>query len=478
MKNHRKALAITLALTLAAAACGSSDNSSEAAPAATATTAEAPTTPEETPEATATPVPTATPMPTATPEPVPVSWSTTDVLAVGRLAHDGFTAATVVRTDTGLDLVAFDVESGEEAWRAPYSMAGRFPGSGLGGFAIADEVLAYPSGPLGDAQNSSLVGRDAITGGQLWEVFAPFTLGVETCGPVFCASVADFEIGEIVVQGLDPETGETLWTQSGGDIDYVTDPDLVVALQTGDEPVVTGIDPATGDATWTFDPQAETGENMTSNLGWNFVRTDGVVLGFLGRLPADADNTAGVFAIDEVTGELLWFLPDHRLTRWDNEITLVSAFFDADDWFGHEALEAVDPRTGDLTTIAELPEDPEASTSVVGGGGVAYGGDGTSVFWEADEGWVGVDASTGEAADVPDVLWRSEVDFEDLSELLPGVERNEYLRGRRHQAFDPATGDDITTADADAPPFIGATANGWTIWIDAEGVLHGTEQFG
>jgi len=468
---------VSIVLALVAASCGTSDDAQSTATSTgssiTATVSDAEPTSASTTVQTTTTSTTTTAAVTTTVPPPPITWSLDDELAVGRIVADGSTAATVLRTETGLDIVGIDVSSGDLLWRGPYSMGGRFPGSGLGGFDISDGVVAHMAGDLGDQRSTIITGRDARSGEVLWEIDAPLAFGAEGCGEVFCISSTDTRRGVRTVLGVDARSGEIRWQMDGGDIDYITDPDLVIVLEVGDRPVVHAVEPDSGDVKWTVSPEEALGENMSTNYGWNFVRRDGVILGTLNRPFQDDSIYGATYGLDEATGEALWWHEDIRMPRWRIDSAMAARASDGDDWFRHDTLNLLDARTGELVEAVTLPEDDLLSNKVVFASEIGYGSDGRSVFWYVDGEWVGLNVDTGDSTTAPAVLWTSVLEPEDLSIFMPGSERTAWLRGVRYQPIASATDERVDMAPEDVPNFVGPTIGGWTIWTDVDGILRG-----
>ncbi len=468
-----------LVLVLVAASCGGAESESTGTGTSTSIVAGTPEPTVET-ETTTTIEPTTTT--TSTTVAGPERWSTNGIDSVGRLVTDGVVVVGLDLSEDSLDIVAFDITDGAELWRAPWSPGGRFGGSGLGGFAIADGIVGHASGPLTDPDSTVLIGRDRLTGEPVWEIPAPRSFGVEACGPVFCAGRVASGPFALETLGLDPATGDQQWVTAGLDFDYVTDADLAISLWPGDEPVITGIDPAVGEI-WRVRPEVDFGLDMTSNWGWHFARVDDAVIGVFNRPSEDSSITAGAFALDASTGELIWFVEDTRLTRWANDRTpMLSPYVPTDDgmWWEHTDLVVIDPGSGLSDSIVELPAsdpvdegaDPEdvfTSFGVVLGDETSFDAQG-NVFWFAGGAWQGIDPATAQPLDLSsDVLWRATNPFVGLEALGGSVS----LGGPHWHAIDVATGEEIDAGTLDVPDFVGETADSWVVFVDADGAVNG-----
>lgn len=468
------AIAVGMTMLVVLAACGSGDGDAEQAVSTTSTTTEASTTTTEAAPTTTAPTTTVATT-TSTTLPPLRSWAREDLDAVGRVVQNGSVALTVARSDSGLEMIAVDVETGDDLWSAPYSMGGRFPGMGLGGFDISGDTMAHMEGDLADPISTEMVGRDLKTGEELWRIAAPYGFGAEGCGEVYCTAWVNPNRGRYVVAGVDPQTGEETWSIDGGDIDYVTDPDLAIVLEPGDEPLIHAVEPVSGNVRWTVDPQELFDREMSTNYGWNFRRENGVILATLNRPFQDTFTYATTFGLDENSGELLWQLDDHRMTRWRIDPYAISPYSDGEEWFRHDSLATLDPTTGFANTYADLPASDDVANGVIFARGVAYGSDGQTVFWEQDETWVGYDVVSGTEAPTPDVLWVSELESEDLADLMPGEDRTSWLRGVRYASVSSQDGATVEVTTEEMPSFVGPTAESWTVWIDADGKLSAFE---
>ncbi len=355
-------------------------------------------------------------------------------------------------------------------------------GSGLGGFAIVDGIVGHASGPLTDPDSTVLVGRDQLTGELVWEIPAPQSFGVESCGPVFCGGRIVSNPFALETFGIDPTTGAEEWVTLGLDFDYVTDDDLAICLWPGDEAIITGIDPTVGEI-WQIRPEADFGLDMTSNLGWNFARVDDVVIGVLNRPVETSPITAGAFAIDAASGALLWFVEDVRLTRWPNDqAPMLSPYSPTNDgvWWEHTELAVIDPGSGLSDSVADLPPsdsfdegaDPDdifTSFGAVFADATKFDAQG-NVFWFAGGEWQGIDPETAQPLELTsDVLWNaigSAVDLEPLG-------GSASLGGPQWHAIDVATGEEIDTTTLDVPGFVGENGDGWVVYVDADGAING-----
>ncbi len=423
---------------------------------------------------------------TSTTAPVSQRWTNDELDAVGRLVTDGTVVLTIDFTDDALDLVALDITDGSELWRTPWSPAGRFGGSGLGGFAIIGDVVAHAVGPIDDPEASMLVGRDLRSGDLLWEIDAPLTFGAEPCGAVFCGSRASLSPLNLEIVGLDPATGDERWTAPGLDVDYVTDDDLAISLWPGENPLITGIDPAVGEI-WRVAPDRDFDVDMTSNLGWNFARVDDVIVGVLNRPLEDSGVTAAAFGLDAATGELRWLVEDARLTRWpnDRQPMLSPYVLDAEGtWWEHTELAVLDPEVGLGGASVSLPlSEPADDDADLTDGYTSFGvvfahharfDEAGNVFWFAGGEWDGIDPATAERVELDtDVLWYTDPPIVDLAP----VGGSPTLAGDRWLAIDVATIEDIDTTTVDVPTFVGEHAGGWTVYVSEDGAVHGVAEW-
>jgi enterochelin esterase-like enzyme/outer membrane protein assembly factor BamB len=159
---------------------------------------------------------------------------------------------------------AFDAESGEELWRA--EIGRRFPGH----YGSQDGPISTPLIAAGRVfaldPGGMLFAFDLKTGEQLWTVDLPQDRGAATPFYGFSTAPVYFQGSVIVLTGgekgstvtaFEADTGETRWTAGNDSISYQS-PLLVTIdgqpqlLVSGDHELM-GLDPASGELLWTME---------------------------------------------------------------------------------------------------------------------------------------------------------------------------------------------------------------------------------
>ncbi|MGB8861182.1 MAG: PQQ-binding-like beta-propeller repeat protein [Ilumatobacteraceae bacterium] len=344
INGFRGALAVLVTASLLAAACG--DDNEETAPV------------------------TAAPSSTSN-----TSSTTADVVETTDATAGPDTTADVVEpgeTSCGVEdqpsVTAFEVESGAVRWVSCSA------GSGSWWLVGASDDLVYISvtpDDLSTGGGRSLVALDTRTGEEQWrtdlgQAFARFPSGPFPGDEVAVVVLEGLGSDTAEIIGLDPATGETIWTTSGTNGGYATNDDVVV----GGGSVTTAFDRATGEQRWSVAVQGgfsggfpsspvisddmvfiatvaldlQSGEERWRTAGSPPGVPGGVEDGILVWSGQD-DPTSGV---DVATGEILWTQPGH--STYDDVVAIGDGavyVFGVDDGAGESTATAYDVATGE-----------------------------------------------------------------------------------------------------------------------------------
>jgi hypothetical protein len=229
-------------------------------------------------------------------------------------------------------MTAFDVDSGAVRWVSCSAEAGSWWPVG------ASDDLVYVSvtpDDLSTGGGRSLVALDTRTGKEQWRVdlgtaFAKYPSGPFRGDEVAVVVLMDSDTAEII--GLDPTTGETIWTTSGTSGGYAMDDDVVV----GGGSAIAAFDRATGERLWAVASQGGSGGGSSDPVISGdvvFIATEPGAVALALRsgeerwrttsspagVPGGVENGTLVWSgqddptsgVDAATGEVLWTEPGH-----------------------------------------------------------------------------------------------------------------------------------------------------------------------
>ena len=172
-------------------------------------------------------------------------------------------AVTMYQTDDAIVVVAFDADTGQEYWRYDVGdtyagINGSFPGPLSTPLIAGNAVVALD-------RRGRLVGLDLASGDLLWSTDLPEEHDARqprqgfATSPILLNGTVIVQVGgpDAAVAGLDPATGQWLWTTAGDTVDFQTP---VPGAVGGREQVfvagltqVMGVDPTTGELLWQHD---------------------------------------------------------------------------------------------------------------------------------------------------------------------------------------------------------------------------------
>ncbi|GAA3944920.1 PQQ-binding-like beta-propeller repeat protein [Actinomadura viridis] len=406
-------------------------------------------------------------------------WTGSGVNAVSRpMAGAGVAAVTGLRSDGSLETSVFDLAGGKRLWTRPATMVGRLSGMGVQPPAVTgtrDGGLVTALEPQKTGKwNATLVARDARTGAERWTRPVDSTFGPVRCGPNVCLS--EFTARENArFAVLDPANGRALWTMPGVAEVQHADESTVVAFRMARRPSLEARDLRTGRARWSFPVDRALGAGVNLSGGWTFgavggarSAADGMLVGYLAPYQARKDGPTspyGFFGVRMSDGGLVW--TRKRLLRVypsaNPAVALIARQTTGDGGYG--GFEQIDPRTG--RTTARLGADkapgslwwlsfPADLTKV---GFVTQGKPGTA--YELRSGTLVTDKG---------LLTWSFCTMTPAELKING--HGGFYPVAALCAYDMATG--RKAASPGAPPaWYTGTADGWRVWRDERGALHG-----
>jgi outer membrane protein assembly factor BamB len=402
------------------------------------------------------------------------AWGDTAVNAVSRpVIGSGVTAVTALRPDGHLQTVVSDVAKGKRLWAHPAVIAGRPAAMGVAPPAVAGQA-GHPIVASVEARGrgAALVGRDARTGAQRWTRTVGTTFGPAQCGGMLCVSEstarksADFAV-------LNPATGKSAWHMPGvAEVEWAG-PGRVVLFRMSAHPTVEAHDLATGKEIWTFPVESALGNGADLSGGWAFGSSGDALIGYVAPYQSRSNgplSAFGFFSVRLADGKQQWV--HKRLLRVypsaNPAVALITREVDGSDRYGGFA--ELDPRTGRsvrrLTTIGT----PQANWWL------AFPSDLSAVgFLAHDRPGRMYDLRTGHAVGGQADAWSfctttpaplkiaGQQGFYPIAALCP---------------YDVKTGKRLDAASAVPPGWYTGSVEGWRVWRDERGGLHGVHDGG
>ncbi|MCG5216848.1 outer membrane protein assembly factor BamB family protein [Streptosporangium soli] len=250
------------------------------------------------------------------PPPV-LAWHNTQVNAVSRTTvAAGFLTATTMGPGGTLETFAADLASGKKLWAHPATMAGRLPGMGVPPPALipsgkAEAVVAALDPAKKGRWNATLLARDARTGEERWRRGIHSTFGPQRCGPYVCLSEhTALATARVVV--LDAATGETAWQLPGIAEVQWSDENRVVLLRLAKHPVLEAYELKTGKIVWQQPVEQALGKGVDMSGGWSFGATADNLVGYVAPYTDPGTkkvSTFGVFSLKLSDGSVNWMRP-------------------------------------------------------------------------------------------------------------------------------------------------------------------------
>jgi hypothetical protein len=417
----------------------------------------------------------------------PPRWSLAGVNAVSRpITWAGVTAVTALNGSDGLRTVVLDVNTGRRLWERPATMAGRPRGLGVqppavtGAPGSAMIVALEPraaagaqSGQEGQAGQwrATLVARDAKTGAARWTRRVRSTFGPARCGSAVCMS-EDTARPNARFVALNASNGRPVWQRRGSAEVAWSDAERVVLFHLSRRPVVAAHELRTGKVRWTYPVERAVGRGVNAAGGWAFGSTDtsaaGTLIGYLGpyqRRQGARLSPFGLFALRLQDGKAVWTRP-RMLRVYPSAHPAVAPIVREVDTAGrYGQLAYLNPRSG--KTAAKVTMDDGPATN----GWLALPRDLTNIgFLARGKPGVMYDLRSGKRAKPQGKSWsfcaarpaplklKEHRGFYPIAALCPF----DLANGQRNRAAEPP------------PAWYTGSVDGWRIWRDAGGALHGT----
>lgn len=395
------------------------------------------------------------------------AWSATANAVSRPVIGSGFTAVTGLRPDGRLQTAAFNVTTGKRLWTQQATMSGRPIGMGVQPPAIVPGAGHPEVVDLEPAKGgAALVARDASTGRQRWAQPVDTTFGPAACGDEICVSESTARKTARVV-ALSSATGRQVWHTPGiGEVEW-SDSQRVVLFRMAAHPTVESRDLRSGRVLWSFPVERALGEGVNLSGGWAFGTLGNNLIGYLAPYQARQGgglSPFGFFSLSLGDGSAQW--TRRRLLRVypsaSPAVALVARVVDAKDRY--DGFAQLDPRTGQ--TVAQLPaaDTPSASWWL------AFPSDlSTLGFLTRGQAGRSFDLHTARAVTRTQPSWSfctttpnalritGQQDFFPIAALCP---------------FDVASGKRLDASTA-PPGWYTGTVDGWRVWRDQDGSLHG-----
>jgi outer membrane protein assembly factor BamB len=397
------------------------------------------------------------------------AWNDTSVDAVSRpVIGSGITAVTALGSDGRLQTVVSDVRDGRRLWARPAVISGRPAAMGVAPPAIAG-VTGHTVVASVEAKGHSaaLVGRDARTGAQRWAREVGTTFGPARCGTLVCVSEATARKSATFTV-LSPETGRPAWHMPGvAEVEWAG-PDRVVLFRMSAHPTVEAHDLATGKEVWTFPVETALGRGADLSGGWAFGAVDDTLIGYLAPYQTRAGgplSAFGYFSLRLADGKQQWVRK--RLLRVypsaNPAVSLITREVDDHDRYG--GFTRLDARTGRSLTRLTTSGTPKTDWWLAFPDNLSAVG-----FLAHDRPSLMYDLGTGKAVTGHTRAWSfcttkpaplkitGQEGFYPVAALCP---------------YDLKTGHRLDAANAVPPSWYTGTVDGWRVWRDQKGALHG-----
>lgn len=394
-------------------------------------------------------------------------WHVPSVGAVSRpVSGAGVSAVTTLGIDGRLRTLVVGLTEGRPLWTRPATIAGRPAGMGVAPPAVAGTpgrtvvVAVEPAG-----RRAAIVARDARTGMPRWTRPVDSTLGPAACGDAVCVAESTARKNAAFTV-LDAATGRPVWRTPGvAEVEWA-DRRRVVVLRMAAAPAIEAYDLASGRRLWTFPIERALGHGVDLTGGWSFGTLDDVLIGYFGPYrarPGGRPSAFGFFAVRLTDGERQW--ARRRLLRVrpgaNPAVALIAREVDAHDRPG--GFVQLDPRYGGTVTPA-----PVVATEPAGGwpafpadlsalGLVAPGRAGRAYDLRTGRPLAGHVTAWSYCAAPSPLKIAGQRGFRPVAALCP---------------YDLRTGGRLSS-EKPPPGWYTGAADGWRVWRDEEGGLHG-----
>lgn len=394
-------------------------------------------------------------------------WTDTNINTVSKpVIGSGVTAVTALRRDGQLETVVSDVTNGTRLWAQAATMSGRPAGMGVAPPAVTDGAHAVVAGVEPQGAGVSLTGRDPRTGRLLWMRPVGTTFGPAGCGNALCVTErtarkdAHFSV-------VDPANGKLRWKIPGvAEVEW-SDARRVVVFRLAAHPALESRDLKTGKRLWTYPVERAVGTGVNLSGGWSFGSLGDSVIGYLAPYQAKQKgplSSFGFFSVRLADGHLQWVRK--RLLRVypsaSPAVALITRQVDKTGQYGGFAQ--LDPHTGD--PVVRIPADvapktnwwlafpPDLSTL----GFLAQGANGRTYDLHTGHPVTGNAQGWSFCATAPAPLKIKGLQgFYPIAALCP---------------YDLKSGHQLTSTTPPPGWYTGAS-DGWRVWRDQKGALHG-----
>ncbi|MGI5225910.1 PQQ-binding-like beta-propeller repeat protein [Actinoallomurus sp. CA-142502] len=397
------------------------------------------------------------------------AWNDTAVDAVSRpVIGSGFTASTALGRDGHLQTVVSDVRSGKRLWARPAVISGRPAAMGVAPPAIAGTAgHTVVASVETQGHGTALVGRDARTGAQRWTRAVGTTFGPARCGTLLCVSEQTARKSAAFTV-LNPETGKPAWHMPGvAEVEWAG-PGRVVVFRMSAHPTVEAHDLATGKEVWAFPVENALGRGADLSGGWAFGSVGDTLIGYLAPYQTRANgplSAFGFFSLRLDDGKQQWVRK--RLLRVypsaNPAVSLITREVDDHDRYG--GFTELDPRTGRSVTRLTTSGTPKATWWLAFPDNLSAVG-----FLAHDQPSLMYDLRTGKAVGGHARAWSfctttpaplkitGQQGFYPIAALCP---------------YDLKSGHRLDAAQAVPPSWYTGAVDGWRVWRDERGGLHG-----
>jgi hypothetical protein len=403
-------------------------------------------------------------------------WHNTGVNAVSRTTTAGGVATTTsLKPDGTLETVALDLDSGKRLWSAPAAMAGRLPGMGVPAPAIIetgrDQTVVVTVDPAAKRRRTAaLVGRDAKTGTARWTRPVHSTFGPQKCGMFVCLSEnTALSTARVVV--LDPATGRPRWKLPGIAEVQWSNASRVVFLRLARNPLLEAYDLRTGKVVWQQPVEQALGSGVNMSGGWSFGSTAENLIGYVAPYTEPRTkkvSTFGLFSVKLADGSVNWIRPSVVRVYPSGSPGFAPVVRPVDQQGQYGGFARLDPESGRV--LGQIP-----ATDVPGSGWwLAFPARMDRIgFLKHGKRGTAFDLATGRPTEVEEERGWSFCVTDPKPLALKGQAPGFYSVASLCE-FDLATGKRV--ADAGAPPgWFTGSQNGWRIWRDEKGGLHGVQ---